>query len=129
MPHILIVDDDHDVRDMLHQMIERAGYRVSTAGNGREALRFPELDSVDLVITDLLMPEMEGIEFIRELKTAYPGIAVIAISGGNRYVLPTSQLRVAQHLGANRTLAKPVERAQLLEAIKSTLADAQTPNA
>lgn len=121
MAHILIVDDDDDVRDMLHQMIERAGYRVSTANNGQEALKFPALEEVDLVITDLLMPEMEGIEFIRLLRGDHPHMAVIAISGGNRYVLPTSQLRVAKHLGAHLTLTKPVSRVELLEAIQSTL--------
>ena len=118
MTRILVIDDETPVRDVIRQTLERAGYDVVDAADGREGLvRFRERPA-DLVITDILMPEQEGIETIRILHKEFPQTKILAISGGGRRgkldVLPT-----AQTFGAHRTLAKPFERKDLLDAVSA----------
>ena len=102
---------------MLRAMLEGAGYRVGEAENGLAALHHPELESFDLAITDLIMPEQEGIETIRELRRAYPAKKILAISGfdGAQY------LEAARMLGADATLAKPFKQQQLLNELNQLL--------
>jgi CheY-like chemotaxis protein len=120
MARILVIDDEAPVRDMIRQILERAGYEVVDAADGREGMvRFRE-QPTDLVITDILMPEQEGIETIRMLHREFPQTKILAISGGGRRgkldVLPT-----AETFGAHRSLPKPFERKELLEAIHALL--------
>lgn len=120
MAQILIIDDEPQIRSMLRQMLEREGYSVLDAANGREALRHLAQNPVDLVITDLIMPDMEGIETIRNLKQAHPGIDIIAISGGGR-IGPDTYLELARKLGARFTFTKPIGRSELVTAVRSIL--------
>ena len=120
MARILIVDDDVDVLDMLGQTLEREGYEVVSAANGKEGVRLYREDPVDLVITDIIMPEKEGIETIMELKRAFPDVKIIAISGGGR-VDPEGYLSMAKQLGARYTFSKPVEREDLLKAVRELI--------
>ncbi|NNG00978.1 MAG: response regulator [Desulfobacteraceae bacterium] len=120
MARILIIDDNDFVRNMLKETMERAGYEVETAVNGVEGVeRFRKI-SCDLVITDLIMPEKEGIETIMDLKKDFPAVKIIAISGGGR-VGPTNYLKFAEMLGAAYTFTKPVDRKALLKAVKVLL--------
>ena len=120
MAQILIIDDDDQLRLMLRKTLERSGYEVVEAPNGKEGIkRFREMPC-DLVITDLIMPEKEGLETISELKEDFPDIKVIAISGGGR-VGPNDYLHLAKMLGAQRTLTKPIELPELLKTIKELL--------
>ncbi|MBX3745210.1 MAG: response regulator [Verrucomicrobiae bacterium] len=121
MKTILLVDDDNDFRETLGRVLARAGYEVRQATNGREAVASYREAPSDLVITDLIMPEREGIETILELRRLQPEVRVIAISGGGR-VGPGDYLRMAQSLGAQRTLSKPFPSDQLLKAIEEVLA-------
>ncbi len=123
MANILVVDDEEMVRTTLRQMLENADYGVIEAANGGKAMRALEEHDVDLVITDILMPEMEGIETIIELKEHMPDLKIIAISGGGR-AQNVDYLSVAKELGANATLAKPFRREQVLSIIKQTLEQA-----
>lgn len=84
MTRILVIDDEPQVRAMLRQMLEREGYEVVEAEEGEEGMRRYREQPVDLVITDILMPQKEGIETIRALRRTNPGVKIIAISGGGR---------------------------------------------
>jgi CheY-like chemotaxis protein len=122
MTHILVIEDDESVRGALGQTLGRLGYEVSSACNGKEGLSRAQERPPDLVITDLIMPETEGLETIIELRRRSPQIKIIAISGGGR--LSTENfLGVAKKFGAHGTLAKPFSREELKAAIAAALAD------
>ncbi|MCL4305127.1 response regulator [bacterium] len=120
MARILVVDDDPNIRQMLRSMLEREGYEVDVASNGLECMRRFEAAPADLVITDIIMPEQEGIETIRRLRAEYPESRIIAISGGGR-IGPSDYLSMAKLIGAVSTLSKPFDRKDLLEAIRGAL--------
>ena len=117
---ILVIDDDDQFRGMLRQTLEHAGYEVMDASNGKEGIRVFRENPADLVITDIIMPEKEGIETIRELKREFPDVKIIAISGGGR-IGPVSYLKMAKGLGAQRTLTKPLEREELLRVVRELI--------
>jgi CheY-like chemotaxis protein len=110
---IMIVDDEPGIRHLLRKLLTGVGYRVLEAGNGREALQQVETSEVDLVIMDLAMPELEGIETIQALRRVLPQLKIIAISG--QFAGP--MLRVAEHLGAQASLAKPIQPDELLDTV------------
>lgn len=122
MAQILVIDDDDLVLDMLYESLTREGYDVLTASNGEEGLRLYREEPVDLIITDLFMPEKEGLETIIELRQDFPGVKIIAISGGGR-IGTKDYLNMAKIFGVQRTFAKPVAREQLLEAIRDLVED------
>jgi CheY-like chemotaxis protein len=120
MKNILVIDDEPQIRSMVRLILERAGYGVMEAPDGLEGIaRFREKPA-DLIITDLIMPNRDGIGMIIELKKEFPEVKIIAMSGGglNR---PEGYLRGALKLGASCTLAKPINRQELLRAVKDTL--------
>ena len=116
MARILIVDDDEMYRTTLRRLITRRGHTVEEAANGREALERVAAADFDVVVTDIVMPEKEGIETIVEMRGAGVTAGIIAISGGGR-VGPDSYLSLASSLGADRVLKKPVANADLMAAI------------
>ncbi len=120
MTRILVVDDDSQIREMLRQMLQNEGYDVVDAADGKEALKRQQEDPADLIITDLIMPEKEGIETIRDLKKEFPDIRIIAMSGGG-VVGPEAYLKIARSLGAKKTFVKPIERKKLLAGIREVL--------
>ena len=121
MARILIIDDEDELRSMLRQMLEHAGHQVSEAFNGAVGIEMYQRDTPDLIITDIIMPEKEGIETIIALRRADPNLPIIAISGGGR-LDATDFLTMAKKLGARHTLTKPFQREQLLEAVSECLA-------
>lgn len=120
MSAILVIDDDASVREVVSEMLRLAGHEVTMAENGREAM--PKLSSTrfDLVITDLIMPEKEGIETISEIRRLDSDVPIVAISGGGR-LGPGDYLETARYIGADATLAKPFTRQELLTTIDSLL--------
>jgi DNA-binding NtrC family response regulator len=114
---ILLIDDDARFRKLVNVMLTTAGYEVQEAANGAIGLAAYRQQRSDVVITDILMPEREGLETILALKKTDPGVKIIAISVGGEG--PSGYLRTAVTFGALRTLHKPVSREQLL----STVAD------
>jgi CheY-like chemotaxis protein len=120
MSKILVVDDEPQVRNMLKDLLEDEGYSVTIAQNGVEVLRACQTEMPDLIITDLIMPEKEGIEFIREIKRERPGIKIIAISGGGR-IGPHNYLKYAERFGAEFAFKKPVASLELLNAVNQLL--------
>lgn len=115
---VLVVDDDPDVRAVVSSMLEVGGYEASVAQNGREALAALKAGNFAVILTDLVMPEQEGIETIKVIRRDYPDVKVIAMSGafGGDY------LRIAGYLGAHSTLAKPLQVADVLKSVADTLA-------
>ena len=120
MANILIIDDDNQFRTMLRKMVERNGYEVIEASDGKEGIKLYRKNPTDLIITDLIMPEKDGIETIQELRKDFPDVKIIAISGGGR-LGPHDYLHLAKMLGAQRTLTKPIELPELLRNIKELL--------
>jgi CheY-like chemotaxis protein len=120
MASILVVDDDDLVRATVRQMLEGAGHQVLEARNGQEALVSIRKNTVDLVVTDIIMPDMEGIATIRELRSHDPNLKIIAMSGGDRQAR-VDYLDLAKKLGAHQTLSKPFRRDDMLNAVRSAL--------
>jgi len=120
MKHILIIDDEEQIREMLIEMVSLDGYEADGAENGNIAQKLLEETTFDLVITDLIMPEKEGFETIKEIKTNYAALPIIAMSGGGR-VSPDLYLPTAKSLGADYVFQKPVKRRQLIEVIKKLI--------
>ena len=122
MQRILIIDDDEQVRALLFEILERAGFEVVEAANGAEGVRLYREKPAELVITDLVMPEKEGIETILDLRREFPNVRIIAISGGGRSG-GRDYLSIASQLGARRTVAKPFSRQEIIDAVQHTLAN------
>jgi len=120
MPRILLVDDDTLVRDSLAIALESAGHVVVTAANGDEGLQALVDQRFDAVILDMLMPEREGIETIREIRKTDKTLPVLAISGGDKTGW-SDYLRMASALGATDTLAKPFTASELLRRVERLL--------
>jgi DNA-binding NtrC family response regulator len=127
MARILIIDDEPQIRSMLRLMLERVGYEVMEAADGMEGIRQYRDNPADVIMTDLIMPNKDGIGMIIELKKEFPQIKIIAMSGGgvNR---PEGYLDGAKKLGASRTLTKPIDRDEMMSAVKETLKE-NTPSA
>jgi DNA-binding response OmpR family regulator len=119
--HILVIDDEEPVRVVLRQMLEKEGYEVEEAQDGAVGMNLLRDHLADLIITDLFMPEKEGIETIMEVRKCFPQVKIIAMSGGGR-TGTLDFLPMAESFGAQRTLAKPFERRELLEAVRTMLA-------
>jgi CheY-like chemotaxis protein len=111
---ILVVDDYDQIRSILCQILQHAGYEVFEAANGRQAIDKLRESTADLVITDLIMPEQGGLETIRSLRNERPDLKIIAMSGGQC-------LGVAKKMGADRTLRKPLHAETVLEAVRELL--------
>ncbi|MCR4291555.1 MAG: response regulator [Candidatus Kuenenia sp.] len=124
MKQILIVDDDAQIRECIKLFLEKQGFRVFDAPNGFKAIELCKLARFDLIIADIYMPGMDGIQFIEELQKFSPEVKVIAISGGERGHFFTSNmpLHSAMHRGAFCSLSKPFKMAELLHAVKEILA-------
>ncbi len=114
---ILIVDDDARIRELFRMWLEREGFDVLEAEDGRKAVEVQRETPVDMLICDLLMPVQEGIETITQFSEEFPGTCIIAISGGGK-IGPDSYLSVAGHLGAWRVFTKPVDMPSLVGSIK-----------
>jgi DNA-binding NtrC family response regulator len=120
MKQILIIDDEPQIRSMLKKMLEREGFDIIVASDGKEGMELFEKNPVDLVITDLIMPEKEGIEIIRVFKKGYPDVPIIAMSGGGKNS-PDGYLKMAKLLGAQATFEKPINKEELLNTVKKAL--------
>lgn len=123
MVSILLVDDDDLSRGAVHKMLERTGYVVHSTGIGQEALDHYRRQQSDLVITDLIMPDLDGLEIIQQLRRIDPAVRVLAISGGGR-VDAEEYLSVARKFGAVEVLPKPFTGQELKQAVEKALGPA-----
>jgi DNA-binding response OmpR family regulator len=119
-PKILLIDDDLVVRTAMVQFLADLGYQVVVADDGERGLRLFRSEKPDLVITDIIMPEKEGIQTIVEMRREQPSTKIIAISGGGR-IGNADFLKVARSMGANDVIAKPVDPDDFAARIKRCL--------
>ncbi len=117
MATVLIIEDDQEVRDYLVAVLSRAGHTVTAAGNGRDGVAAFREQPTQVVITDIIMPEKDGIETILDLRREHPDLKVIAISGGGRST-PENYLHSARLLGADRAIRKPFKNEEILGAVR-----------
>ena len=131
MGSILIIDDEEDIRDALQMVLESAGYDVKVASNGNDAVELQRNTPADLIITDIIMPEKDGVTTIKEIRGEFPGVRVIAISGGGgvqsaeyvpEAITTTAYLAAAKEAGADRVFTKPFERDDLIQAVDELFA-------
>jgi len=120
MARILIIDDEPHILLMVKKMLERAGYEIDLASNGSEGLRLFESINPDLVITDIIMPEKEGLETIREMRRRNKDLKIIAMSGGGK-ISADNYLETARIFGAARLIEKPFSQKLILSYVEELL--------
>ncbi len=122
MARILIVDDEAPIRAMLREMLAQDGHDVTEAENGAMALARLRAGAFDLLITDLVMPEKNGLNLILDIRKEWPDLEIVAISGGGGITGRFEYLPIAKLVGAGRVLAKPFDKAQLQSVVREALA-------
>jgi CheY-like chemotaxis protein len=119
---VVVADDVVEIQQLIQGWLRELGYIVTCVSTGEEAVRVLRTVHVDLVITDILMPDGDGLELITELKRVQPTVRVIAMSGGGNHLRATECLKFALGLGAHGALMKPFNREQLLDLVSQQLA-------
>lgn len=122
MQKILIIEDDHHILLMMKKMLDNKDFEITLASNGKEGLEIFKKNTFDLVITDIIMPEKEGLETIREMKRARSHLKIIAMSGGGK-ISADNYLETAKIFGASKLLEKPFTRQQLVTAVEEIMAE------
>ncbi len=126
MKNVLIIDDEDAVRLALKRVLERAGYNVRLAAGGMEGLDALRAQPADVVITDIVMPKVHGVDTIKAIAQEFPQVRIVAISGGGNFgsndykpnaITTTAYLTAAQSVGAHAVLTKPFETRDVLQAI------------
>ena len=127
MAKILVLDDEPSILLMIRKMLEKAGHEVDVALNGKDGMQLFEKNKPDLVISDIIMPEKEGLETIFELRRMYPDLKIIAISGGGR-IGPDGYLPGAKLLGANMVFQKPIDQKEFVNAVNQLVGENKAKN-
>ncbi|MFQ5549074.1 MAG: response regulator transcription factor [Woeseia sp.] len=131
MPRVLIIDDEEDIRDVLYDVLIHAGFDVNVASTGDEGIDELRSKPADVIVTDIIMPEKDGVTTIREIRKEFPDAKIIAISGGGNFgpdayepnaIKTSAYLAAADEAGADVILPKPFERKVLMEAIRALTA-------
>lgn len=122
MARVLVVEDTPDFRQVMRDILQTAGHEVTEAENGKEAVRKMDAATFDLLVTDVLMPESDGIELIRTLARRGISLPILAVSGGGRNLPAAVSLALTEAAGAHRTLFKPFRAAELLAVVDDLLA-------
>ena len=130
MQNILIVDDEPDVRDAIMTVLNRAGYTARAVSNVPDAIAELESVPIDVVITDIIMPKVNGVQAIESIRKGFPSVRIIAISGGGNFgitayqptaITTTAYLVAAERAGAHLILTKPFESSDLIQAVEKVL--------
>ncbi len=119
---ILLVEDEELLRAGVQEVLEIQGYKVITAPDGEQALACLAAESIDLIITDLVMPKMDGIDFVKQLRQIKPDLPVIVVSGSTRNIMQRYGIDSIQVPGANASLPKPFKSVDLIEQVRQLLA-------
>lgn len=120
MKKILVIDDDTIMRGTLVDILSSQNYNVMEASNGVEAIKKISKEHFDMIVTDILMPEMDGIELILEIKEKYPNMPIMAISGGG-FISAENYLKAAMELGANSMVVKPFDIDNFIKKVKELI--------
>lgn len=121
MVRILVIDDNREVAELMRGLLEEAGYAVDLAADGELGLLLQRARPADVVITDIFMPNQDGIETVAQLRGEFPDTKVIAMSGGGARVKGRTYLATAAEIGAHAVLAKPFDGERLLEVVREVL--------
>jgi len=116
---VLVIDDNPDIRELIAFILKGAGYVVEMAQDGEAGLRSQRAHAFDIVITDIFMPNQDGIETITRLRKEFPAVKVIAVSGGGSRTKGEGYLFTAREIGAHAVLAKPFDPEELLGTVRS----------
>jgi len=122
IPKILVIDDEKDIRDLICKILDKNGYYAQSAENGKQGMIYQQKEKFDIIITDIFMPEKEGIETIIDLKKRYPDIKIIAISGGTRGGT-ADYLEMAKQFGADYSFHKPFNVNEVVKIVKEFFPD------
>lgn len=131
MTTILLIDDESDVRQAISRVLEREGYAVKTAADAASGLAILEESHVDVLISDIIMPGIDGVQAIRTVRKSNPNMKIIAISGGGNFgrnayqpeaITTTAYLQAATEAGANWIITKPFEKAELIDCVRRLVA-------
>jgi DNA-binding response OmpR family regulator len=120
MTKIVLIDDDNDLRDMVKHLLEREEYQVYATGDGNLGIKYVREEKPALLITDILMPDKEGLEIINELRQSGSDLKILAVSGGG-VIGASNCLSLANGLGADKVLPKPFHNAELLKAVRELI--------
>jgi DNA-binding response OmpR family regulator len=120
MKKVLVIDDDEQIREMIRVILEDSGYAVYLTSDGDEVTNIYKDNPVDLIITDIIMPERDGLEIINQFRKEHPNVKIIAISGGGK-IKAENYLVAAENLGAVKTLSKPFDIMELVDIVKSLI--------
>jgi CheY-like chemotaxis protein len=115
---LLVVDDNEDMRQTMKRLLERLGYEVEIASNGARALEMQRQVAADVLITDIFMPDTDGLETINQFRTNFPHVRIIAMSGGGASIREADYLSTATVAGADAVLRKPFSKESLIEALQ-----------
>ena len=118
LPRLLVVDDNEDMRQTMKRLLERLGYEVEIAANGARALEMQRKVAADVLITDIFMPDTDGLETINQFKASVPDVKIIAMSGGGASIREADYLSTASVVGADAVLRKPFSKESLLEVLQ-----------
>jgi len=130
MRHILVIDDEPDVRDGIKRVLDRAGFSVRVVDNATDAMLELERLAADVVITDIIMPKVNGVDAIERILREFPMVRIVAISGGGNFdvtgyqpaaITTTAYLAAAKRAGAHCILTKPFESRELIEAVEQVM--------
>jgi CheY-like chemotaxis protein len=124
-PSVLVIDDDFVTRRIAEAALSQRGYRVAAFGEGRRALEWLEAESAAIIVTDIFMPDIDGLEIVLAVRSRCPDARILAISGGSRLVR-LDYLSIAERLGADATLTKPFRPSDLLAAVEALTMAAKT---
>jgi DNA-binding NtrC family response regulator len=127
MKNILLVDDEASIRTMVRAILSDPEYSFVEAANGKEALEILETKAFDLIITDVIMPDCDGIELVMTVRRKLPGVKIVVMSGGGR-VRADHYLNLAEKLGAAHVFEKPFNTTELRETVSSLLAETDSPS-
>jgi len=130
MQNVLIIDDEPDVRDAVERVLTRAGYSVRTTGSVADAMTQLGCLAADVIITDIIMPKINGVQAIELIRKAFPSVRIVAISGGGNFgfasyrptaITTNAYLASAEKAGAHLVLTKPFESLDLIRAVETVL--------
>jgi YesN/AraC family two-component response regulator len=133
-PSVLVIDDEADVRDGIKRVLDRAGFSVRIIDNATDAFLELERTPADVVITDIIMPKVSGVDAIARLVREFPRVRIVAISGGGNFdassyqpgaITTTAYLAAAKKAGAHFILTKPFESRELIDAVQQVIGDGQ----
>jgi two-component system response regulator (stage 0 sporulation protein F) len=121
MAHILVIDDGKGILSIIVELLTLSGHRVDVAENGKIGLKLAGINRYDLIITDVVMPELDGFDVLMALKESATDVGIIVMSGGSAKLNGDHLLRMAGHMGAVRVLRKPLDFTLLLNTVTEIL--------